>query len=117
MNTTIRAAGDFLENSDGPKIQPSGRNTISGTGTPACLVMATGAALVSSVAGTSAVLFPNFFFDPVLTLASLLGVYFSLLSLFRVRGFHRLVATLSAVVSLYALIQCISFLRWAIDQR
>ena len=46
--------------------------------------------------------------------AGLCGAYCSIPSVFRLKGFGRLVAVLSALVSLYAVLHCAGFYRWAI---
>ena len=48
-------------------------------------------------------------------LAGLCGAFCGLSLVFRVHGLHRLVAILTALVSLYAVIRCAGFLGWAIN--
>ena len=50
----------------------------------------------------------------IVFVAGLCGAYCSIPSMFRLKGFHRLVAALSALVSLYAVLHCAGFYRWAI---
>jgi hypothetical protein len=49
-----------------------------------------------------------------LFLAGLCGAFRGLSSMFRLRGFHRLVAILIGLLSLYAVVRCAGFMRWAI---
>jgi hypothetical protein len=50
----------------------------------------------------------------IVFVAGLCGAYCSIPSMFRLKGFPRLVAALSALVSLYAVLHCAGFYRWAV---
>jgi hypothetical protein len=50
----------------------------------------------------------------IVFVAGVCGAYCSIPSIFRLTGFPRLVAALSALVSLYAILHCTGFYRWAI---
>src|SRR2546430_2231328 len=47
--------------------------------------------------------------------AGLCGAFCGFATMFRVQGFYRLVAVLSAMVSLYAVVRCAGFFGWAIN--
>jgi len=103
--------------SNKPIAKYSGAEGISINPVPLCLKTASTAALALMLAWLFRDLFPNLLvLDPVFLLATSVGVFCSVLSLFKARGVCRLVAVLSTVVSVYGLIQCLSFLRWAINQ-
>jgi hypothetical protein len=47
--------------------------------------------------------------------AGLCGAFYGFAILFKVHGFYRWVAILSALISLYAIIRCAGFFGWAIN--
>ncbi len=47
--------------------------------------------------------------------AGLFGAFCGFATLFKVHGFYRLVALLSALISLYAVVRCAGFFGWAIN--
>jgi len=48
-------------------------------------------------------------------IAGLCGAFCGLSSLWKVHGFSRMVAVLTALVSVYGVIRCLGFLAWAIN--
>ena len=98
-------------------VQSFGAIDISTDRAPLCLKTAAIAALASIMAWALMGLFPNLMvFDPLFVLATAVGIFCSVISLFKGRGFFRLIAALAAAVSFGALIQCVSFFKWAINQ-